>query len=369
MRPRGILLHRSVAAVIVVCSLLATATTASASGVQSEKQKVAQLADQLDNLENRLGQLGEDYGAAQDKKAALDQDIADSQARIAQQRLASVSSPGTRRHCRRQVRHRQRPRVDPLFSNAAAYTEADKDPSAGWPSTGLRKHRRDVGPCGDLAKEQRRWAQAAAGRRSRGEWIPSSASRTADRIRTETCLGPGRSRRCNRAGASVAPKLPRPLRSPGRNRLRMRRRPVRRLQPCGPTRWGYGAAPQGTHLQRCRPANWRGRHGWRRHRGGGNQAPPVVGGGNRDPVLARPCDWHRRRPTGSTPLPVDAQARPLARIPAGTGISRTRMAMERHTSATEPPQSPGPRRRTPRSSSPDCGTYSSNGGGRRSGAA
>jgi cell wall-associated NlpC family hydrolase len=130
MRFRGILLHRSVAAAIAVCSLLATATTASASGVQSEKQKVAQLADQLDNLENRLGQLGEDYGAAQDKKAGLDQDIADSQARIAQQeaRLGELAGVLGDIAVDKYVTGSAL-ELSPLFSNAAAYTEAEQKDS------------------------------------------------------------------------------------------------------------------------------------------------------------------------------------------------------------------------------------------------
>ena len=130
MRSRGILLHRSVAAVIAVCSLLATATTASASGVQSEKQKVAQLAEQLDNLENRLGQLGEDYGAAQDKKAGLDQEIADSQARIAQQeaRLGELAGVLGDIAVDKYVTGSAL-ELSPLFSNAAAYTEAEQKDS------------------------------------------------------------------------------------------------------------------------------------------------------------------------------------------------------------------------------------------------
>lgn len=130
MRSRGIFLHRSVAAVIAVFGLLATGTTASASGVQSEKQKVAQLADQLDNLENRLGQLGEDYAAAQGKKNALDQEIADSQARIAQQeaRLGELAGVLGDIAVDKYVTGSAL-ELSPLFSNAAAYTEAEQKDS------------------------------------------------------------------------------------------------------------------------------------------------------------------------------------------------------------------------------------------------
>jgi peptidoglycan DL-endopeptidase CwlO len=128
MRSRGF--HRSVAAAIAVCSLLASATVASADSVGSEKQKVAQIADQLDNLENRIGQLDEDYGAAQDKKAGLDQEIADSQAKIAQQEARIAELAGTLgaiavdKYVTGSALE-----LSPLFSNAAAYTEAEQKDS------------------------------------------------------------------------------------------------------------------------------------------------------------------------------------------------------------------------------------------------
>jgi peptidoglycan DL-endopeptidase CwlO len=130
MRSRGILFHRSVAAALAVCSLLASATVASAGSVGSEKQRVAQLADQLDNLENRIGQLDEDYGAAQDKKTGLDQEIADSQARIAQQeaRLAELSGVLGDIAVDKYVTGSAL-ELSPLFSNAAAYTEAEQKDS------------------------------------------------------------------------------------------------------------------------------------------------------------------------------------------------------------------------------------------------
>ena len=128
MRSRAF--YRSVAAAVAVCSLFASATTASADSVGSEKQKVAQLADQLDNLENRIGQLDEDYGAAQDKKAELDQEIADSQAKIAQQeaRLAELSGTLGDIAVDKYVTGSAL-ELSPLFSNAAAYTEAEQKDS------------------------------------------------------------------------------------------------------------------------------------------------------------------------------------------------------------------------------------------------
>ena len=127
MRSRGILLHRSVAAAIAVCSLFASATVASAASVGSQKQKIEQLADQLDNLENRLGQLDEDYGAAQDRKAELDQEIADSQARIAQQeaRLGELAGVLGDIAVDKYVSGSAL-ELSPLFSNAKAYSEAEQ---------------------------------------------------------------------------------------------------------------------------------------------------------------------------------------------------------------------------------------------------
>lgn len=130
MRSRGFFFHRSVAAAIAVCSLLSSATIASASGVGSQKQKIAQIADQLDNLENRLGLLDEDYGAALDRKAELDQEIADSQARIAQQesRLGELSAVLGDIAVDKYVSGSAL-ELSPLFSNAAAYTEAEQKDS------------------------------------------------------------------------------------------------------------------------------------------------------------------------------------------------------------------------------------------------
>ena len=130
MRSRGILLHRSVAAAIAVGSLLSSATLVSASSVDSQKQKVDRIAAQLDDLENRIGQLDEDYGAAQDRKAVLDQDIADSQARIAQQQARLGELAGTLGDIAvDKFVTGSALELSPLFSNAAAYSEAEQKDS------------------------------------------------------------------------------------------------------------------------------------------------------------------------------------------------------------------------------------------------
>jgi len=130
MRSRGILLHRTVAAAIAVGCLLTSATAANADTVGTDKQKVAQLADQLDNLQNRIGQLDEDYNAAQDRKDQLDKDIADSQAKIAQQQarldqLAGVLGDiAVDKYVTGSALD-----LSPLFSNAAAYSDAEQKDS------------------------------------------------------------------------------------------------------------------------------------------------------------------------------------------------------------------------------------------------
>ena len=130
MRFRGITLHRYLAAVIAVGTLLPASTVAHADSVGDQKAKVNQLADQLDNLENRIGQLDEDFGAAQDKKAALDQEIADSQARIAQQqgRLDELTGVLGNIAVDKYVSGSTL-ELNPLFSNATAYSEAEQKDS------------------------------------------------------------------------------------------------------------------------------------------------------------------------------------------------------------------------------------------------
>ncbi|HEY5422630.1 MAG TPA: NlpC/P60 family protein [Ilumatobacteraceae bacterium] len=128
MRSRGIQL-RIVAAAIAVGSLLSSSVV-NADSVGSEKQKVDQAAAQLDDLQNRLGQLDEDYNAAQDRKDQLDQEIADSQAKIAQQQarldqLAGVLGDiAVDKYVTGSALD-----LSPLFSNAAAYSEAEQKDS------------------------------------------------------------------------------------------------------------------------------------------------------------------------------------------------------------------------------------------------
>jgi cell wall-associated NlpC family hydrolase/outer membrane murein-binding lipoprotein Lpp len=168
MRSRGILLHRSVAAAIAVGSLLSSATLVSAGSVDSQKQKVDQIAGQLDDLQNRIGQLDEDYGAAQDRKAALDQEIADSQARIAQQQARLAELAGTLGDIAvDKFVTGSALELSPLFSNAAAYSDAEQKDSLSRLALDNGSGSTDemLALSEDLAKEQasldRKQAQAA----------------------------------------------------------------------------------------------------------------------------------------------------------------------------------------------------------------
>ena len=60
-------------------------TVASAQGVDQQRQRVDDIVDELERLEERARQLGEDYVEAIDTKGQLDVEIADAEARIAEQ--------------------------------------------------------------------------------------------------------------------------------------------------------------------------------------------------------------------------------------------------------------------------------------------
>ncbi|MEP7046266.1 MAG: NlpC/P60 family protein [Ilumatobacteraceae bacterium] len=168
MRSRGILLRRSLAAAIAVGFALTSATVVNADSVGSQKQKVDQLASQLDDLQNRLGQLDEDYGAAQDQKAALDQEIADSQAHIAgqQARLDQMSGVLGDIAVDKYVSGSALD-MSPLFSNAAAYSEAQQKDALSHLAldSGAGSTDEMLALADDLAKEQaslsRKQAKAA----------------------------------------------------------------------------------------------------------------------------------------------------------------------------------------------------------------
>ena len=68
--------------------------TAAADGVDQQKQRVQQIADQLDALDNRIGQLDEDHAAALDRIDALNIEISDAQAHIDAQNVVLAQLQG-----------------------------------------------------------------------------------------------------------------------------------------------------------------------------------------------------------------------------------------------------------------------------------
>src|SRR5687768_9784687 len=86
----------SIASAFVVAVLVVTGTVVprAAAGVDEQRQRVAQIADQLADLENRIGQLEEDHAAALDRIDQLAVEIADSQARIDAQSVVLAQLQG-----------------------------------------------------------------------------------------------------------------------------------------------------------------------------------------------------------------------------------------------------------------------------------
>lgn len=126
MRCRGSL-RRTVAALIAAGFVLSTASIVTADSVGDQQARVDQYAAQLDDLENRIGQLGEDYAAAEDKKAQLDQEITESEGRIAQEqaRLDELSAVLGDIAVDKYVTGSAL-ELSPLFSNAQTYSEAEQ---------------------------------------------------------------------------------------------------------------------------------------------------------------------------------------------------------------------------------------------------
>lgn len=156
MRCRGSL-RRTVAALVAVGFVLSTASIVTADSVGDQQARVDQYAAQLDTLENRIGQLGEEYAAAQDKKAQLDQEIVESEGRIAQQQarldeLAGVLGDiAVDKYVSGSALE-----LSPLFSNAQAYTEAEQKNSLSRLAldTGSGSTDEMLALAEDLAKEQ-----------------------------------------------------------------------------------------------------------------------------------------------------------------------------------------------------------------------
>ncbi len=103
-----------------------------ADSVGDAQQQVQQAQDELDNLINQMGQLDEDYGAAQDQKVALDADIAESQAKVDQitAKLGDVQTVLTDLAVAKFTTGGSAA-LSPLFSNAATYSAAEQRDALG----------------------------------------------------------------------------------------------------------------------------------------------------------------------------------------------------------------------------------------------
>lgn len=115
------------AALIAITTLFGSVPGVRADGVDDQRRKVQQIADQLDAIANRVGQLDEDYGAALDRQAQLAIEIADSQAKVdAQQaQLGELQGKLSDIAIDKFVSGGALD-LSPLFSTAAAYTEAQQ---------------------------------------------------------------------------------------------------------------------------------------------------------------------------------------------------------------------------------------------------
>ena len=74
-----------VALAVTFVAPVALPTVVSAQSVDQQRQKVEDIVDELERLEERARQLGEDYVEAIETKDALDLEIVDAEARIAEQ--------------------------------------------------------------------------------------------------------------------------------------------------------------------------------------------------------------------------------------------------------------------------------------------
>jgi cell wall-associated NlpC family hydrolase len=118
---------RTATAAAVIIALGLTAPQVSASGVSDQRREVERIADQLDAIADRIGQLDEDYGAAQDRKDALDIEIADLSAKVAAQQgeLAELQAKLTDIALDRFTSSGSG-QLSPLLSTAEAYTDSQQ---------------------------------------------------------------------------------------------------------------------------------------------------------------------------------------------------------------------------------------------------
>ena len=125
-------LRTLLAATALAAGLIGGPQIVKAAGVSEAEQSLEAAQDALDNLVDQMGQLDEDYGAAQDRKAALDEEIAVSQAKVDQMSaelgavqqvlsdlaVARFTSGGSSA-------------LSPLFSDASTYSAAEQKAALG----------------------------------------------------------------------------------------------------------------------------------------------------------------------------------------------------------------------------------------------
>jgi cell wall-associated NlpC family hydrolase len=125
-RSRGVSMRAATATVIVI-SMCFAVQHAAADGVGDQKHKVEQLAAELTSLNERIAVIDEEYGAAQDQKASLDEQIKVSQAKVdaGQAQLGQLQSTLTDLAVSRFTGDNTSD-LSPIFASAAVFSAAEQ---------------------------------------------------------------------------------------------------------------------------------------------------------------------------------------------------------------------------------------------------
>lgn len=125
-------LRTLLAATALAAGLIGGPQIVKAAGVAEAEQSLEAAQDALDNLVDQMGQLDEDYGAAQDRKATLDEEIAVSQAKVDQMsaELGAVQQVLSDLAVTRFTSGGSSA-LSPLFSDASTYSAAEQKAALG----------------------------------------------------------------------------------------------------------------------------------------------------------------------------------------------------------------------------------------------
>ncbi|MEN9644717.1 MAG: hypothetical protein RL238_1386 [Actinomycetota bacterium] len=125
-------LRTLLAATALAAGLIGGPQIVKAAGVSEAEQSLEAAQDALDNLVDQMGQLDEDYGAAQDRKAALDEEIAVSQTKVDQMstELGAVQQVLQDLAVTRFTSGGSSA-LSPLFSDASTYSAAEQKAALG----------------------------------------------------------------------------------------------------------------------------------------------------------------------------------------------------------------------------------------------